>query len=152
MESLRRLKRALLPRGFIVLVGSLDQAGVLVAGLPGRAAELARQAWPGPLTLVLPASAAVPEILRPDGLIALRCPARRLLRELALAIPGALVTTSANAAGALAPRTLEEVDPAILAGCAIAVDGGELAGEPSTVVRPEADGRITVLRRGLWPV
>ena len=49
-----------------------------------------------------------------------------------LSVP--LVASSANRAGEPAPRALADVDPALLAECDLALDGGTVAGVASTVV------------------
>jgi L-threonylcarbamoyladenylate synthase len=46
----------------------------------------------------------------------------------------AVFQTSANPSGEPAPHRFEDIAPAILAGVDVAIDGGELGGEPSTVV------------------
>jgi L-threonylcarbamoyladenylate synthase len=137
-------------RPFILLVATLEHALELVRELPGPAASLMREAWPGPLTLLLPASPLVPAELRPAGEVALRCPGTRLLRELALSLPGPILSTSANLAGAPPAAAFEEVEAAVLAACAVAVDGGRLSGIGSTLARPERDGSLRVIRQGLW--
>lgn len=66
----------------------------------------------------------------------------------------AILQTSANRSGEPAPSRFEDIDPEILAGIDLAIDGGELGGEPSTVVDLSAlDGRGTweVLREGAVP-
>jgi L-threonylcarbamoyladenylate synthase len=150
LERLAALKQAPPGRGYILLVGTPEQAGVFAGRLPGAGAELIGRAWPGPLTLLLPATAAVPPALQRGGIVALRCPGSRLLRELALSLPSPLVSTSANLAGAPPPAAIERVDARIRDGCQVVVDAGELPGGASTVVRPEEDGSVTLLRPGLW--
>jgi len=150
LERLVRLKRTPAGRGFILLVGTPEQAGRLAARLPGVAAELIGRAWPGPLTLLLPATSAVPPALQPEGLVALRCPGSPLLRELALSLPSPLVSSSANSSGAPPPASLAQITPEIRESCRVVIDGGTLSGRGSTVVRPEEDGRVTLLRPGLW--
>ncbi len=144
------LKGGVEPRAFILLVGAPSHALPLLAELPGRAAALMRDVWPGPLTLVLPASACVPVELCRSGCVAVRCPGSRLLRDLALSLSEPLLSTSANMSRAAPPATLADVEGAILQACAIAIDGGSLAGQGSTIVRPERDGSLTILRPGLW--
>jgi tRNA threonylcarbamoyl adenosine modification protein (Sua5/YciO/YrdC/YwlC family) len=64
-----------------------------------------------------------------------------------------LVASSANRSGAPAPATLADVDPAVLAACDLALDGGAAGGVASTVVdlsRYEETGRWRVLRDGAW--
>jgi L-threonylcarbamoyladenylate synthase len=46
----------------------------------------------------------------------------------------AIFQTSANRSGAPAPASFTEIAPEIIAGADLAIDGGELRGEPSTVV------------------
>jgi L-threonylcarbamoyladenylate synthase len=147
---LRAAKGAPDARPFILLIATLEHALELVSDLPGPAASLMREAWPGPLTLLLPASPVVPPELRPTGEVALRCPGTRFLRELALSLPGPILSTSANRAGAPAPAVFEEVEIGVAESCAVAVDGGRLAGIGSTLARPERDGSLTVIRPGLW--
>lgn len=109
-----------------------------------------REAWPGPLTLVLPASGKLPEELTRDGRAALRCPGSLLLRELALSLSAPILSTSANRAGGKAPARLAEIEPELLKACDLAVDAGTLCGQGSTIARPEAGGSLTILRPGLW--
>jgi L-threonylcarbamoyladenylate synthase len=120
--------------------------------LRGRAASLARELLPGPLTLILPnpgrryrwITGANPEA------IGVRVPvldghAREVLARL-----GALVATSANHPGGPDPRRLDEVPQDIRDGAGAAIDGGDLPGNPSTVVDltgPEPQ----VLREGAVP-
>lgn len=137
-------------RPFILLIGDPEDSPALVASLPGAARELISAAWPGPLTLILPASPSIPIELQSDGTVALRCPGDRFLRELAHAIAGPIISTSANLSGESPPASLDEVAPQVLAACDLVADGGELAGIGSTIIRPEADGALTLLREGLW--
>jgi L-threonylcarbamoyladenylate synthase len=62
-----------------------------------------------------------------------------------------VLQSSANPSGGADARRLEEIDPALLAGVDLALDGGELPGTPSTVVdltAYEAAGDYRVLRSG----
>src|SRR6185436_3466171 len=94
--------------------------------------------WPGPLTMVLRASAAVPEdVTSGTGTVAVRVPARRLTR--ALCAEGPLVSTSANLAGAAAPATLDEAVAGVGGAAGLALDGGRGRGAPSTLVDLTAD-------------
>ena len=63
----------------------------------------------------------------------------------------AVFQTSANRSGEPAPSRFNDLDPAILSGADLAIDGGELGGEPSTVVdltRIDSGGGWRVLRAG----
>lgn len=102
---------------------------------------------PGPVTLV---------VANPRGLYPLACredPARLGIRLIEGPLAGAgvaVLQTSANRSGEPAPQRLSDVDESIRDSVDLAVDGGEVGGEPSTVLdltRIE-DGEWSVLREG----
>lgn len=81
------------------LVPGPGAARELCAAWPPVAERLARAFWPGPLTLVLPASAEAPSAVQDAGRIALR-PAADPVSAALLAVWGkALFSTSANRKG-----------------------------------------------------
>jgi L-threonylcarbamoyladenylate synthase len=88
----------------LILMGaSLGDLLPYVAGLDGDLAHweaVAKQQWPGALTLVLPASDRLPLAMNPQntGTIGLRVPAHPLALHL-LTHTGPLATTSANRSG-----------------------------------------------------
>jgi L-threonylcarbamoyladenylate synthase len=103
------LKQRPLEKPLILMGADLAQLEP-VLGIPWRPAwlQLARQGWPGPLTLVLPARGPLVEHLHPGGrTIGLRIPASGLAQEL-LRCSGVLATTSANPSGVPAARDGEE--------------------------------------------
>lgn len=112
---------------------ALDTYGVDV---PGYAHRLARRFWPGPLTLVVFASARVGKDFRDSrGTIALRCPDHEVVQELIRASGGPIITTSANTSGEHAPGSFDELEPRIVAAADLTLDGGETKhGTASTVV------------------
>ena len=121
---------------------------------PTRA--LLERLLPGGITALLPNRLRrFPLACGPDpGTLGLRVPA---LRD-ALAPLGAMrwpvLQSSANAAGGADARRLSDVPEAIRRGADLVLDGGELAGVPSTVVdlRRYADtGEWTVVRQGAVP-
>lgn len=91
----------------------LDRYGVDV---PELARALAERYWPGPLTLIVRASDAVPEAFRSQaGTIGLRMPNN----ETALSLIGEagcpLATTSANLSGHASPCSFAAIDPVLAA-------------------------------------
>jgi L-threonylcarbamoyladenylate synthase len=110
--------------------------------------------WPGPLTLVLPRGARVPE-LATSGLdtVAVRVPAHPLARAVIRALGAPVVAPSANRFGRISPtepaHVLEELDGRIDA----VLDGGPCAlGVESTIVGLEDDGTPRLLRPGACPI
>lgn len=116
------------------------------------AGSLVEALLPGPLTLVLPNPARRFPWLTGSlsDTIGVRVP--DLVREAreVLQRAGAVAATSANLAGGHDPRRLDEVPEEIRSGCAVAVDGGELPGTPSTVV-DLTGSEPKILREGAVP-
>jgi L-threonylcarbamoyladenylate synthase len=120
----------------------------LVSSLGPRTREALGALLPGPVTLVVD---------NPDGRYPLACrqdPRRLGIRLIEGPLSGArtaVFQTSANRSGEPAPSRFEDIDPEILAGADLAIDGGDLRGEPSTVVdltRLDSGGSWRVLREG----
>lgn len=112
---------------------ALDEYGLEV---PSYARALAREFWPGGLTLVVSASPAVPAPFRgPGETVALRMPDSPLVCALAREAGSPLATTSANTSGLPAPTSFAEVERRIIDESDVAVDGGSTRiGLSSTVV------------------
>ena len=120
----------------------------LVAGLTPRVGDAVGKLLPGPLTLILP---------NPDGRYPLACredPERLGVRSLDGPLEGMplpVFQTSANLSGSPPSSEFSGIDQSILRGVDLAVDGGSLQGDPSTVIDLtdyETDGRWSVLREG----
>jgi L-threonylcarbamoyladenylate synthase len=123
----------------------------LLSGLGERSRDAVAALHPGPLTHVL----ANPEQRYP---LACRDDRSRLgVRLLDGPLAGAssaIFQTSANPSGDQPPSRFADVDPAILAAVDLAIDGGELTGQPSTVVDLtgiEEGGGWSILREGAVP-
>ncbi len=153
IARLRALKRDERARPYILLVADLAAAQRLMDP-EAPAAQVAlrwmERAWPGPATFVVPAGPVVAADLAREGLVALRCPGSELLRAVAARLPAAVLSTSANVSGAAAPAQVRRIEPALLEGSDLVVDGGALSGQGSTVARVERDGGLTILRPGAW--
>ena len=140
VETLRRLKGRDGP--FIHLVSSLDGARSLAGPVPEAVWERIARVWPGPVTVVLPA--------RSGGTLALRMPNLMLLVHIVSQVGEALLSTSANPAGAPAPLSARDVLGALAQDrVPLLLDGGTAPSqEPSTLV--DLSGRSArVLRHGV---
>ena len=83
-----------------VLIKDAGMAEQLVSGFPGVLRDLADQFWPGPLTIVLPASDAVPRVISAGtGTVGLRVPGHDLARALIALAKTPLTGTSCNITG-----------------------------------------------------
>ena len=90
---------------------------------------------------------APPHLVGAEGWIGVRL-AQGVARELVAQSGAPLLSTSANPSGAPTPTRIADLAPALRRGADAVVDGGELGGPPSTVVRPEAD-RLVLVREGV---
>jgi L-threonylcarbamoyladenylate synthase len=132
-----------------VLVSNIDEARRLAREFTPLMELVAERSWPGQLTMVVPASAAVPPcVMRGGDTVGLRMPNHPLALAIIEAAGGALAVTSANRSGELEARSAAEVGAVFGNELALIVDGGECpGGRPSTVVRIDRDG-LEVLRVG----
>jgi L-threonylcarbamoyladenylate synthase len=94
----------------IVHVQDADAIDHWARTVPDGARRLARQFWPGPLTLVLPRAARAHDLIAggPDS-VGLRCPAHPWARALLAACGGAIAAPSANSFGRISPTTAAHV-------------------------------------------
>ncbi len=133
----------------IVHVASMKQACELTTDL-GRAAidELGNHFWPGPLTIVVPASEGVPQAIT-VGLdtVAIRMPSHPVFLELIRTAGSPLAAPSANVSGRPSPTRAEHVQED-LGDEVFILDGGACEhGIESTVVQIIGD-TLFILRPG----
>jgi len=134
----------------IVHVDSVAMARTLVSAWPPAADLLAARWWPGPLTLVVPKTPAVPDCVT-AGLptVGLRVPAHPVALALIKAAGIPLAAPSANRFTQLSPTTAEHVRRALGNRVSMILDGGPCdVGIESTVVSL-AGPRPVLLRAGI---
>lgn len=134
----------------IVHVASIEQARELAAVWPPEAERLAREYWPGPLTIVVPKKPIIPDDATAGlSTVGLRMPrhpvALALLREAGVPI----AAPSANRFTQLSPTTAQHVREAFGDDTPFLLDGGPCeVGLESTVIAVTPDG-LEVLRPGM---
>jgi L-threonylcarbamoyladenylate synthase len=117
--------------------------------VPAAAYTLARRFWPGPLTMVLRKSAAVPfEVTGGQATVALRTIDHPLAQAILRRFGGAVAAPSANRFGRVSPTTAEHVRADLGDDVDLIVDGGPArVGVESTIVDLTGDV-ATILRAG----
>ena len=124
-----------------------------LARFDADAARLAKDFWPGPLTLVLPKAAGCPVAeLATAGLdtIAVRVPAHKVARDILAAFGKPVVAPSANRSGHVSPTRAEHVEADLGGRIDLIVDGGATpVGVESTIVA--CLGEPVLLRPGGLP-
>lgn len=136
VERVHRLKKREEGKPLPLIVSDLDMVGELCGPFPAAYRVLAGEFWPGPLTLVLPASSRLPDfLLGPGRTVAVRIPPLPWLRALVREISQPLTATSANLSGEEAVAEADQVIAIFGGKVEIVVDGGRTpGGGPSTVV------------------
>ena len=125
----------------------------LFSRVPPAAVKLMKRFWPGPLTLVLPRAAQVPDIVT-AGLptVAVRVPACRSALRLIKAAGRPVAAPSANRFGRLSPTTAAHVARQLRGGPDIILDGGRTRiGVESTIITFKGN-RPVLLRPGGLPL
>ncbi|MBW3552482.1 MAG: L-threonylcarbamoyladenylate synthase [Gemmatimonadetes bacterium] len=148
--ALRRLAAFKGDRPFLLLIAAPASIEGLVWTAP--ALRLAELFWPGPLTLALPAreGAFPPQVVGPDGMVAVRVSPHAAVADLLAAAGGPVTSTSANRPGEPPARSGDAAASAA-AGLErlLVLDAGELPpAMPSTIVRCGA-GPVRILREGV---
>ncbi len=134
----------------IVHVASIEQAKELAAEWLPEAERLARQYWPGPLTIVVPKKSAIPdEVTAGLPTVGLRMPRHPVALELLRAAGVPIAAPSANRFTQLSPTTVEHVREAFGAETPFLLDGGPCeVGLESTVIAVTREG-LEALRPGM---
>lgn len=133
----------------IVHIASRDWLHRLVSRVPPAAEKLAAAFWPGPLTMVLPKTDLVPDLVT-SGLpsVAIRMPAHPQARELLRLVDLPLAAPSANPFGQLSPTCAQHVAETLGDKIDLILDGGpSQVGVESTVVFV-MDDAVQILRHG----
>ena len=141
------LKRRAADHSLPLIAASVAQVKDHVGSMTPLAERLAARWWPGPLTLIIPASPVLfAGVHGSTGNVAVRVPAGSVARALAAAAGHAITSTSANISGEPPPTTPDEVAAAFGDDLAVLIDGGPTPGGlPSTIV--DATGAVPLLVR-----
>ncbi len=128
------IKRAVKPMP--ILCSSIDEVAMILSKVNSKIQLLMDHIWPGPVTVVYYGSKFAPLFVStPSCKVAVRIPDHKFLLKLISEIGGFLVGTSANIHGTPPPRSIEELDPAILRNVPLAIDAGSAKwGLSSTVI------------------
>jgi L-threonylcarbamoyladenylate synthase len=133
----------------IVHIAALDELDMLAARLPDEIDRIRAAFWPGPLTLVLPKRATVPDIVT-SGLpsVAVRWPAHPLAQQLIAHARTPVAAPSANLFGRISPTTAAHVRDQLGERVELIIDGGPCrVGVESTIIS-YMDGAPILLRHG----
>jgi len=130
-----RAKGREMHRSLPLLVADAIAAEDLASELNNRFFILARRFWPGPLTIIVPASARVPlKVTGNTGRLALRQTRAKIANALIEALNQPLISTSANISGSPTCRSGIEVFGTMDGRVDLVLDGGTCSGAGATTV------------------
>jgi L-threonylcarbamoyladenylate synthase len=122
-------------RSLPLLIGGVYMAEDLAKELSTRFHVLARRFWPGPLTIIVPASAKVPlKVTGNTGRLAMRQSRSRVAQALLDWLDQPLIATSANLSGQPTCRSGIEVFGTMDGRVDLVLDGGTCTGSGATTV------------------
>jgi L-threonylcarbamoyladenylate synthase len=132
----------------IVHVASREMAQQCVSNWPSAADQLARAFWPGPLTLVLPRSSKIPDLVTAGGeTVGVRWPSHPFIQAVIRECGFPLAAPSANPSNQVSPTNAGHVAKSLGDKIRLIVDGGQsqvgiestvldLTTNPARVLRP----------------
>jgi len=137
----------------IVHVASLEDVPPLVLDFPDLAMKLLEAFSPGPLTILLPKSDRVPDLVTNNSpLLAIRIPAHPMCLAVLKAVGEPLAAPSANPFGGISPTRAAHVEAGLGDKIPYILDGGDCGvGLESTIVKIESNGSLRILRQGGIP-
>ncbi|MFZ5776110.1 MAG: L-threonylcarbamoyladenylate synthase [Thermodesulfobacteriota bacterium] len=152
LSRLFALKRRQPDKPVLLLIENPGQLAALVSSIPKPYGLLMERLWPGPLTLVFPASAALPDMLTGySGTVGVRFSPHPVARRLAAAFGQPITATSANFSGQPAATSAVGVIDQLGPDVDLVLDGGETPGGMGSTVIGCEDDAIRLIRDGVIP-
>ncbi len=152
LDRLLALKGRSPAKGFLQIIPDISDCDNVCKDIPKVFYEMSAALWPGPVTMLLDGKISLPEsLLGSEGKVGLRQPDLPFLQLWMEAIPGAMVSTSANLSGQNPPKSLEELRRLLAAEVDLFLEGEEIDRhpQPSTVVDLTLE-TPQLVRSGLW--
>ena len=150
VEGIFRAKGRPANNQLIVHVADVASAQVLAAAWPEAADRLAKRFWPGPLSLVLPKRASVPDVVTAGAAtVAVRVPAHPVALALLRAAHVPIAAPSANRSMAVSPTLAQHVLCGLDGRIDLLLDGGATSGGLESTVLDLSTTPPRLLRPGL---
>lgn len=146
-----QIKRRPADKTIAWLIADAADLDVFGTRVPAYAHALARELWPGGLTLVVRASQKVPSAYQgAGGTIGLRVPDAPVVRALARASFSPLATTSANTSGLPSPQSFAQLEPRVASLADLVLDDGMTHAPLASTVVVCTEDRPVVTRQGTF--
>lgn len=146
VEKIYEIRKRRPDKPCIILIGDMDDISKFSIDLTDKQKEELQKYWPGPVSVVLDCIDEKFKYLhRGTNTLAFRFPGSGDLRDLLLKT-GPLIAPSANTEGDIPARNIPEAKKYFGDSIDLYVDGGEIEGRASKVIRLNTDGSVVVLR------
>ena len=134
----------------IVHISDASMLSDIISDAPDFVMPLLKSFWPGALTVIFKKADVIPDVVTAGGdTVAVRCPSHPIANALIKLSGVPIVAPSANLSTKPSPTEFEHVRFDLFGKVSGIIDGGSCdIGIESTVVMPNADGSLTVLRPG----
>ncbi|MFA9439765.1 L-threonylcarbamoyladenylate synthase [Uliginosibacterium sp. sgz301328] len=134
----------------IVHLADAAQMTEWARAIPKEAIALARAFWPGPLTMILPREADVPDaVTGGQDTVGLRVPDHPVALALLRAFGGGIAAPSANRFGRISPTTAQHVEEEVGPHLAMILDGGPCTVGIESTILDLSRGEPVILRPGM---
>ncbi len=148
VERIYELKNRSENKPFIILISKIKNLKLFGVEIKKKEKTILKKYWPGPNTIILECPTLPKEMsyLRPlNNTLAFRCPNQKQLNGLLNRV-GPMVAPSANPEGLPPAQNIEQAKVYFGEAVDFYVDGGQLNGQPSTIIKFEND-KIIFLRK-----
>lgn len=153
VQSIFRAKSRPSNNPLILHIKNTEELKSVAQNIPVEAQQLAKQFWPGPLTMILEKQSHISDFVS-AGLnnVAVRVPNHKLTLKLLNKLDYPLVAPSANRSNHISPTTPDHVRASLGVKTPFILDGGACAeGLESTIIGFEGD-KVVLHRHGALPV
>ena len=135
-----------------VLINHQNDLSLLVRNMPQAALSIMERFWPGDITIVFEANAALPlNLTAGTGKIGVRLPQYPVAVALTNAVKGPITATSANLTGRGGCSRVSDLDPLVANKLDLILDVGQLEGGTGSTVIDVTFDVPKILREGAIP-
>ncbi|MBN1923951.1 MAG: threonylcarbamoyl-AMP synthase [Nanoarchaeota archaeon] len=146
IKKIYELKKRDSEKPLIVLVNSIEM-WKSIAEVSPEALKLAEEYWPGPLTIIQPKKASVPDMLSKQD-VAVRWSPHPIPNKLIKQLNAPIISTSANISGGKNPYSIDDIPRSIIRAVNKVIDIDELDHNPPSTIVIFENNKLVVLRKG----
>lgn len=146
VEEIYRLRKRTPDKPMIILISSIEDVKRFGIKLTKKQKDFLEKIWPNPISVVLPCTNEKFKYLhRTTFSLAFRIPKHDMLLTILKRV-GPLVAPSANFEAELPAENIDQAKKYFGDKISFYLDGGKIKSQPSTILKLNQDGLVTVLR------